>query len=124
MPISMRIVLRGFWMEGADQKAYSLTDHVFVMCDGTDGGVSLSEDMYWNRFNGDVFESDYLRIDGIREGDLTVTVKKDQPIWAEWAGDNEATDLQEESYVLLDEAWHLEENAPAESGVPGTGDAA
>ncbi|MBR2822196.1 MAG: hypothetical protein IKE24_00695 [Clostridia bacterium] len=124
MPRPLRIVLRSFRVNGADLPAYSLTDHFFVMCDGTDGRVSLFEDAYQNRFDGNVFESGYLRIDGIRDGDLNVTVKKNQPIWPEWAGESEATDLQEGRYVLMDGIWYAEENAPVDSSVPGTDDAA
>ncbi len=53
------------------------------MSDGTDGEVSLFDGEYTASFDADVFESDYLRIEGIREDHLVVTIKKNQPIWEE-----------------------------------------
>jgi hypothetical protein len=52
-----------------------------ILMDGTDGEVSLFDGFYTAGFDGDVFESDYTRLEGIRDGDLQVTLKKDQPIW-------------------------------------------
>ena len=93
MPKPMRIVLRGFHLEGADLPVYSLTDHFFAMCDGTDGQVSMFDGFYTNTFDGDTFDSDYIRIEGIVDGDLNVTVKEGQPIWPEWTGENTAEDI-------------------------------
>ena len=117
MPRPLRIVLRQFRIAGADLPAYSLTDHFFLMCDGTDGKVSLFGDEYQNRVDGNTFESDYLRIDGILDGDLNVTIKEGQNIWPEWTGETEATDLQADRYVLEDGIWHVEADAPVAGGV-------
>ena len=84
VPITLRVKLRGFALEGADYPAYMISGHVFVMNDGTKGTVSLFDGFYEAEFDGDVFESDYIRIEGISTGDLKVTIKKGQPVWAEF----------------------------------------
>ena len=80
---ALQIMLRSYTLGGADLPAYSLSGHCFIMSDGTDGKVSLFDGEYTASFDGDVFESDYLRIEGIREDHLVVTIKKNQPIWEE-----------------------------------------
>ncbi|MBQ8963249.1 MAG: hypothetical protein IJ089_05575 [Clostridia bacterium] len=105
LPKSLRVKLRPFQIEGADLPAYSLTDHFFMVCDGTDGGVSLFDGFYNNTFDGDTFDSDYIRIDGIMNNDLTVTIKKDQTVWPEKTGEATATDLNGTHYELVDSVW-------------------
>ena len=112
MPVPLRIVLRGFSLEGADLPVYSLTDHFFAMCDGTDGEVSLFEGLYTNTFDGDTFDSDYIRIQGIVDGDLNITVKADQQIWPEWTGENTAEDIALNRYEQVEGEWYPEEEAP------------
>ena len=114
MPKPLRVILRGFDLPGADYPAYSLTDHFFAMCDATDGEVSMFDGFYNATFDGDVFDSDYTRIEGILDGDLTITIKQDQPIWPEWIGENIAEDLQGNRYVRVDGVWYPEEDAPVE----------
>jgi hypothetical protein len=80
---ALQIVLRSSEVSGADLPAYSLAGHCFVMNDGTDGKVSVFDDEYTASFNGDVFESNYIRIEGIRENNLNVTIWKGQPVWEE-----------------------------------------
>ena len=63
-------------------------------------------DFYASTFNGDVFESAYTRVEGIRDGDLKVTLKKDQPIWPEWTGENTAEDIQDNQYERIDGIWY------------------
>ena len=106
MPLSMRIVLRGYDMAGADWPVYSLTDHFFALCDGTDGQVSMFDEFYQNTFDGDTFESDYIRIEGVMDGDMNVTIKEDQPIWPEWTGEDAATDIEGNDYVYRDGVWY------------------
>ena len=113
-PLPMRIVLRGFQIEGADLQVYSLSDHFFAMCDGTDGEVSLFERLYTNTFDGDTFDSDYIRIQGIVDGDLNITVKADQQIWPEWTSEDTAEDVAGNEYVCVDGQWYPVEEAPAE----------
>ena len=114
MPVPLRIVLRGFHLEGADLPVYSLTDHFFAMCDGTDGEVSMFDGFYTNTFDGDTFDSDYIRIEGIADGDLNVTVKEGQAIWPEWTGENTAEDIAGNRYEQVEGEWYPEEDAPTE----------
>ena len=117
-PLPMRIVLRGCYIAGADLPAYAISGHYFAMCDGTDGGVSLFGDGYVNAFDGDVFDSDYIRIKGIMDGDLNVTVKQGQLIWPEWTGEDSATDLQGDDYVRVGEDWYPEGGQPEPAALP------
>ncbi|MBR2528615.1 MAG: hypothetical protein IKE58_09130 [Blautia sp.] len=81
-PMPLIIELRGFSL-GADLPAYSLADHIFIMNDGTDGLVSMFGGAYRAAFDGDTFESDYTKIEGIRSNNLRVTIKAGQLIWNE-----------------------------------------
>ncbi|MBQ7487690.1 MAG: hypothetical protein IJT77_09390, partial [Clostridia bacterium] len=83
VPKPIRIVLRGFSVNGADYPVYSLSDHLFAMCDGSDGSVKMFDNFYHATFNGDVFDSNYIRIEGIMNNDLSITIKKGQPVWSE-----------------------------------------
>ena len=74
------------------------------MCDGSNGRVSMLGGFYNNTFDGDTFDSGYIRIEGIEDGNLNVTVRKGQPIWAEQTGENEAEDIAgSEAYYRLAE---------------------
>jgi len=105
MPKSLRVKLRGLDIEGAGYPAYALTDHFFIMCDGTDGSVSLFDEFYINTFDGDTFESDYLKIEGIADNNLNITIKKDQEVWPEKNDETHATDLNGTDYELIDGTW-------------------
>ncbi len=58
---------------------------------------------------------------GTGDGDLTkrqqVTLKKDQPIWAEWVAGEEDTaeDLNGYRYKLVNGVWYREEDMPVVS---------
>ena len=112
VPKVIRIVLRSFDIEGADLPAYSLNDHFFAMCDGTDGKVSMFDGFYNATFDGDTFDSDYTRIEGILKDDLTVTLKKGQAIWPEHTGKDSAEDIQGEGFVRVDGEWYKADEAP------------
>ena len=99
-------------MPGIDLPVYSLTDHLFVLCDGTKGTISLFDDAYHATFDGDVFDSDYTRVEGISTGDIVVTIKKDQPVWPEWTDENEAQDIGGKKYHLTEDQWSEEKAAP------------
>lgn len=116
MPKSLRVALRGFDIEGADYPVYSLTDHFFVMCDGTDGHVSLFDDFYTNSFDGDTFNSDYLKIEGIADNDLNITIKKDQAIWPEKSDETHATDLNGTDYIAVNGEWQEVTEGEASEG--------
>ena len=113
LPLAIRITLRSFTLEGADLPAYSLGDHILAMCDGTDGTVSLLGGFYEAVFDGDIFESSYVRIENIREGKPVVTIRKDQEIWAEPEDENKAFDIAGNEYVCIDGVWYPVEEAPA-----------
>ena len=95
MPRPLRIPLRGFALEGADWPVYSIDRHWFVMGDGTDGIVSLFDGFYTAVFDGNTFESQYTRIEGITEGEFIVTITKGQPVWEEAENDAIADDSEE-----------------------------
>jgi len=54
----------------------------------------------------EVSAQDYIRIEGVVDGDLNVTVKQGQPIWPEWTGENSAADIQGDSYIRVGEDWY------------------
>ena len=105
IPRTMKIVLRGFEVKGADYPAYSLTGHFFAMNDGTDGKVDMLGGEYQATFDGDTFESDYIRIEGILDNNLNITVKKDQNIWPEQTGRTTAEDIQGDRFESVDGVW-------------------
>ena len=113
MPRPMRIILRAFRLAGADMPVYSISDDLFVMNDGTDGEVSLFDGFYTATFDGDTFDSDYTRVEGIEKGELNVTIKQDQPVWPEWTGENEAETQDGRRFVLEDGEWRLDEDLAA-----------
>ena len=113
-PRPLRIVLRDRYIEGADLPVYSISDHFFAMCDGTDGEVSLFVENYVSTFDGDAFDSYYIRIEGIKNGDLNVTVKEGQYIWGETIDDTSAGTIQGDSYVRVGEDWYPEGEEPEE----------
>ena len=117
-PLPMHVVLRSFDIEGADLPVYSISGHYFAMCDGTDGKVGMFDDFYTNTFDGDVFDSDYIRIEGIADGDLDVTVKEGQPIWPEWTGENTAEDIAGNKYVKVDGEWYNEDEVAEPEPLP------
>ena len=47
----------------------------------------------------------YLKVEGIVDNKLTVTIKKGQPIWPEWTGADTAEDLNGNRYVLVNGVW-------------------
>ena len=114
MPKALRIVLRGYDMPGADYPVYSLTDHFFAMSDGSDGNTSLFDGFYNTTFDGDTFESEYTRIEGIKDGNLNVTVKQEQNVWPEWTGDSSAKDIQDDTFTLKDDTWYDKDDNPVE----------
>ena len=118
MPRPLKIALRAFEIDGADFPVYSLSDHFFALCDGTNGNVSLFDGSYANTFDGDVFDSDYIRIEGIVDGKLNVTIKKSQPVWPEWTGSDAAEDIQGRGFVRVDSVWYNEDEAPEPEPLP------
>ena len=124
VPRPIRIKLRGYALEGIDLPVYSLTDYLFLMCDGTKGTVSLFDDAYHATFDGDVFDSAYTRVEGISTGDIVTTIKKDQPIWLEWTDKDKAEDLGGNQYRLEDGQWVEITEGPAVQASESADDAA
>ncbi len=112
MPKPMRIALRKLTFSGAELPAFSLGGSYIVMLDGTKGTASLFDGLYQNTFDGDVFESDYVLIDGIASGDVNVTLKQNQPVWPEWTGENDAVTVGGDSFIRVDGQWRTEAEAP------------
>ena len=116
MPRPLRIPLCAYTLEGTDWPVYSLTDHLFVLADGTKGSISLFDGFYQATFDGDVFESDYLRVEGIRSGDIVVFVKNGQLVWLLKTGPDTAEDFDGKVYQLVNNEWvelHEETNTQA-----------
>ena len=120
MPMPLEIKLRAFDI-GAYTFAYSLSGHFFVMMDGSDGYVSIFNGFYRATID-DSFESDYVLIEGIGTNTPEVTLKANQPIWAEWSGTNRAEDIAGNRYVKEDGHWYREADAEnAEELIPMDG---
>ena len=111
MPKPLRIVLRAFSVNGAAPSSYSLNDHFYVLLDGSKGGASLAN-LYRNTFDGNTFESDYMVIEDIASGDISITLKQDQPIWPEISGQNAAEDVNGARYTRVGEVWYPADRVP------------
>jgi hypothetical protein len=107
-PRPIHITLRGQKNADADLPAYSLSDHMFLLSDGNGGDISLFDGFYQASFDGDIFESSYTKIEGIRDGQPVVTVKENQPVWPEVTGDETAEDIGGRSYRLINSQWQEE----------------
>ena len=105
MPRPLRIVLRGRMLEGADKPVYCLNGHVFILCDVTDGSADVLGG-YHVTFDGDTFESNYTKIEGISSGELTVTIKEGQPVWPEWTGRDSAEDIDGTRFQRENGEWY------------------
>jgi len=105
MPKSMHLTLRSFEIEGTEYSVYSIDGHFYILCDGTKGSVDLFDGAYQATFDGDTFESKYLLIEGIRDGNPQVTLKEGQTVWPEWQGENKAEDLEGRIYLRINDTW-------------------
>jgi len=114
LPKALNVTMRGMEIEGTSLPVFCMTNHFFIMCDGTAGGVNLYDGIYTNTFDGDTFDSDYLRIEGIRDNNLTVTIKQDQPVWPEKLDETHAVDGNGDRYTQNDSGeWEKEEVSAA-----------
>ena len=75
-------------------------------------------DLQTSNFDGDTLESDYIKIEGILNGALKITVKEGQPIRPEWTGENEAEDIAGNGYVRVEGERYAEEEAPRPEPLP------
>ena len=81
---------------------------------------AMFDGAYTNTFDGDAFDSDYIHIEGIVDGDLNVTIKEGQPIWAEWTGADSARDIAGNDYVNVNDGWVRVDEIPARDLPEGT----
>ena len=65
-----------------------------------------------------MFDSDYVRIEGIVDGNLNVTIKQGQPIWPEETGEDTAEDIEGSKYVRVDDVWYSENEKPEAEPLP------
>ncbi len=118
-PAKLNVILRAVDVQGADAKGYLIGGDLFALDNGVDGVVNVMNGGYTATFDGDVFESEYTRIEGCSTGDLVITVKKDQPIWPEWDTEKTAHDIGDKNYELTDDGWvdvtEPEEDTPAQA---------
>ena len=82
------------------------------MTDRHDGKISALDDWYRASYDKDTFDSPYTLVEGISSGNLTITIKKDQPVWPEWRGKKKAETIDGIKYVLVDDVWYGEDDAP------------
>ena len=115
MPVEMEIVLRAYDVQGADLKAYRVSGIFFAMNDGTDGKVSMFNGEYEATCNDNVFESDFVRIEGINGNNVLITIKEGQDVWAELTGENTATDPDGNRFVRVNTKWYPEGQEPSSS---------
>ena len=92
--------LKKFVLEYLEKKGYPYKDY------GT-----------WSDASVDYPDFGHALAEGIESGDLQVTLKKDQPIWAEWVAGEEDTaeDLNGYRYKLVNGVWYREEDMPVVS---------
>ncbi|MBR3018477.1 MAG: hypothetical protein IKH57_15605 [Clostridia bacterium] len=110
VPRRMRVTLRAFDAEGTDFPVYAIANHYFVLADGTSGAVSLFGGFYTAASDGKIFESDYILIEDISTGEMTVIVKKQQPIWPWKDSPVSGHDENGDSYAPTDDGkWEKEE---------------
>ena len=105
VPRPLRITLRAFQLKQTEPPAYFIRGIMFILADGTKGVVDLFDGAYHATFDGDTFESDYIRIEGIQSKDYAVTIKKKQPVWPEWIDASTAEDAEGRVYKLVDGQW-------------------
>ncbi len=105
MPRPLRIKLRAFTLAGADMPVYSICDRLFILSDISDGHVDLLDGAYTARFDGDVFESGYIRVEGISSNNPTATLKEGQVVWPEKTGEDTAEDVGGRQFVLKEGTW-------------------
>ena len=126
LPRPLDIVLRAFNLDndGADLKGYAVSGMFFAMNDGTDGEVNMFDGAYEATLANDVFESPFIRIEGVSTGDPQVTLKEGQPVWPEWTGEDTAQDAAGKEFVLVDEVWYPKGEEPVSANLDTEDDAA
>ena len=124
MPLPLEIKLRGFELNGADLTGYAVCGIFFAMNNGNDGEVSMFDGAYEATYDGDVFESPFIVIEGITSGDLRITLKEGQPVWPEWTGEDTARDAAGNEFVRVDGNWYPKGEEPMSANAESEDEAA
>ena len=106
IPRSLQIRLRRFRVKDSAETAFCLNDQVMILCREENGKASALDGFYTATFTDDSFESKYILVIGLADGNLVVIVKKSQPVWGEWTGENTAETIDGTCYTLIDGIWY------------------
>ena len=106
IPRSLQIKLRKFRVKKSEETAFSLYDQLLIFSSVENGNVRALGGFYTAKIDNDRFESRYVLITGLIDGNLVVIVKKGQPIWAEWTGEDTAETIDGTCYKLIDGIWY------------------
>ncbi len=111
VPAALEVVLRAFPVKGSDMPAYSLYNCALILSERNDGTASALDGFYTATYDENTFDSPFTRVEGISTGEISITLKKDQPIWPEWTGPDTAETVDGKFYHLTEDEWKLEETA-------------
>ena len=106
IPRFLQIKLRKFRVKDSGETAFCLYDQVLILSREEDGKASVLNGFYTATITDDTFESAYLKITGLSDGNVIVIVKKDQPVWPEWVDDDTAEAIDGTCYKLIDGIWY------------------
>jgi hypothetical protein len=106
IPRFLQIKLRKFRVKDSGETAFCLYDQVLILSREEDGKASALNGFYTATITDDTFESAYLKITGLSDGNVIVIVKKDQPVWPEWVDDDTAEAIDGTCYKLIDGIWY------------------
>jgi len=105
MPRTLQIKLRKFRVKDSEETAFSLYDQLLILSRAEKGNASALGGFYTARFDSDRFESRYVLITGLSDGNPVVIVKKNQPVWGERTGEDTAETPDGVCYKLIDGIW-------------------
>ena len=108
IPRTLQIKLRKFRIKDSGETAFSLYDQLLILSEEENGNASALGGFYTAKFDDDRFESRYVLITGLSDGNLVVIIKKDQPAWAERTGEDTAETPDGTCYRLIDSIWYEE----------------
>ena len=106
IPRSLQIKLRRFRVKDSAETAFCLYDQVLILCTEENGKAGALDGFYTAAFDSSGFESAYVRVTYLDDGSLVVIVKKDQPVWGEWTGEDTAETIDGTCYKLIDGNWY------------------
>ena len=97
--------------QGSDMPAYSLYNCALVLSERKNGRATALNGFYTAAYDENTFDSPYVRIEGISDGEMTVTLKKGQPAWPLRTGTDTAETVDGKRFTLTDGEW-IEEDSP------------